>query len=62
MKTEIRDGQLHITIPISADAIRTARPSATGKTRIVATSGGFMRLDGAPHGAALSLNLTLTTK
>ena len=62
MKTEIRDGQLIITIPISADAIRTARPSATGKTRIVATSGGFMRLDGTPNGAPLSLNLTLTTK
>ena len=62
MKTEIKDGMLIITIPVSADAIRNARPSATGKTRIVASSGGFKGIDGAPGGAALSLNLTLTTK
>ena len=35
MKAEIKDGQLIITIPIN-----DPRPSASGKTLVVATSGG----------------------
>ena len=52
---EIKGDKLVITIDVSAAARQAARPSGSGKTLIVATTGGF----GCRFGdLALSLNLT----
>jgi hypothetical protein len=53
----ITDGVLAITFNISEVAIATAPESASGKTKVVATTHGFMVLPG-PHGLKLALNLT----
>ena len=56
-----QDGDtLTISIDVSAASIAQARPSASGKTRLVASSHGAVLIS-TPHGA-LSLSLNLTAK
>jgi hypothetical protein len=50
-----REGdKLIITLDVSATAIAAARPSTTGKSRIVQGTGGYIPIEG---GMKLSLNL-----
>lgn len=54
MKTEIKNGQLIITIPIEAPTM-----SASGKMSLVASSGGWQDLGVKVDGRALRGNLTV---
>jgi hypothetical protein len=60
METKIDGDKLIIVLDISASTIQSARPSASGKTRLVASSHGAVPIE-TPHGK-LSLSLNLTTK
>jgi hypothetical protein len=57
IQTEIRDGKLVITVDVSENAIAEAPASKTGKSRIVASTGGFVEL-----GNGLSIGLNVITK
>lgn len=41
MHSEIKGDKLILTIDISEKALAAAKPSASGKTKVVATTGGF---------------------
>ena len=53
METTIQDGFLVIKIPISP-----ARPSASGKTNVVATTGGFTTTTAQIDGKPVRVNVT----
>lgn len=53
----IEDGKLTITINIDESQVNV-QPSKSGKTLVVATTGGFARVSGS----SLSLSLTLCRK
>lgn len=55
MKVEIKDGALHITMPLSPP-----RPSASGKTLVVATTGGFLSTTASIDGKPVKINLSAT--
>ena len=57
----MNDEKLVISIPISDLAIKTAPISGSGRTRLVATTHGFMVLPG-PNGLKLNLNLTVDNR
>ena len=59
VQTEIKGTTLTITIDLSKKAVEAARPSASGKTRLLATTGGAMQLPAIPgtNSASLALNL-----
>lgn len=57
VKTEIRGSQLIITIDISQNQVTNAPLSSTGKSRLVASSAGFMRVPGNDH---IGLNLNVS--
>lgn len=57
MKIEYKGGNVVITIPCGDKEIKAAPPSKTGKTKMIATTGGFSQVEGAPVGVKLSLNL-----
>ena len=48
---------LIIRIPMNPNAIQASGPSKSGKTRVLATTGGFVGVDGTD--AKISLNVTL---
>jgi hypothetical protein len=54
--TTVQDGKLIITVDISSDVISAAAISKTGKSKIVATTGGFQRL-ADPQTIRFSLNV-----
>ncbi len=54
MEYELKGDKLVITVNVGAKAIKDARPSATGKSKIVAGSGGFIALQ---NGLKFSLNV-----
>lgn len=54
----IKDGKLTITICVDESKV-DVQPSKSGKTLVVATTGGAMRVPGS---MALKLNLTLYRK
>ena len=56
-RVEIVNNRLVVTCDISPKMIADARPSATGKSKIVCGTGGFIRV--SPE---LSLSLNLITK
>ena len=56
-KTEIKGDQVIITIDVSKDACSSAPLSKTGKSKLVASTGGFK-----PLSDKFSLNLNLITK
>ena len=59
VNTKIDGDTLTITLDISKAALDQARPSASGKTRLVQSSHGAMGIV-TPHGMlSLSLNLTI---
>ena len=52
---------LTITVDISKAAVDSARPSSTGKTKLVASTHGAVAI-AAPHGDGMKLSLNLTVK
>jgi hypothetical protein len=60
MDVKINGDKLVITIDVSADALKAAPPSASGKTRVVASSHGFANFS-TPAGM-VSVSLNATTK
>lgn len=54
MDVKVENGKLVITIDVSAEALKAAQPSKSGKTRLVASTNGFTNY--GPVG--LSLNCT----
>ena len=58
IKAEIRDGALHITIPLADVPTR----SSTGKSMIVASTGGFQRTDAKVGGTAVSVSVNAIVK
>lgn len=55
METKIENGKLIISIPISP-----ARPSASGKTMVIATTGGFTTTTVEVEGKPVRINVTAT--
>jgi hypothetical protein len=51
---EIKDGKLILTIDVDHDTLQDASPSKSGKTLLVATTGGFTRFGAF----GVSLNVT----
>jgi hypothetical protein len=54
MHIEQKGDQIVITIPVDAAALAAAKPSSSGKTRLVATTNGFRRVGPV----SVSLNVT----
>lgn len=57
METEVKDNKLVITIDISPEACKAAPISKSGKSRIIASSGGFKKLPGRDD-VQIGLNVT----
>lgn len=58
MKTEIKDGKLVITVDASAAAKKAAPLSRSGKSRLLASTGGFQSVEG-DQDIKISLNVTV---
>lgn len=59
MNFEIKNGVLTITVPVDAKAIENAPASASGKTKTVATTGGYNWATGVK---GIGFNLTVSAK
>jgi hypothetical protein len=57
MNVSYENDEVVIRIPCSEDHVKEAPMSGTGKSRMVASTGGFAQVPGAPAGVRLSLNL-----
>lgn len=57
MEMEVKDNKLVITIDISPEACKAAPVSKSGKSRIIASSGGFQKIPGRPE-VTIGLNVT----
>lgn len=57
MKITYEKNEVVIRIPCDAETIKAAKLSGTGKSKMLASTGGFAPVDGAPAGVKLSLNL-----
>ena len=55
---KIEGSNLVITLPVSAAALAQAEPSKSGKTRVVASTHGFLTVTTPAGPMALSINLT----
>lgn len=60
MDVKVNGDKLVITIDISADSMKNAAPSASGKSRVVASTRGFANYS-TPNGI-VGLSLNATTK
>ncbi len=60
MDVKVQGDKLVITIDVSAEAIKGAAPSASGKSRVVASTRGFANYS-TPNGV-VGLSLNATTK
>lgn len=49
-------------VDLGRSAIDAAPPSASGKTRLVASTSGAMSLAGAPNGKGISVSLNVMVK
>lgn len=58
MNIEVKDNTLIITIDISPEACRKAPISKSGKSRLVASTGGFSKVPGRTD---VSIGLNVTT-
>jgi len=54
----LKGDKLVIEVDVSAKAMKTAKPSKSGKTRLVATTEGYQRVDGSDK---LKVSLYVTT-
>lgn len=57
--TTIKGDKLIIEVDVSAKAFKAAKPSGSGKTRMVCSTGGFSRVDGSVNGLRISLNVII---
>lgn len=57
MQYALDNGVLLLAIPVTKDAIAAAHLSASGKTRILATTSGFVPIPGT-SGVKVGLNVT----
>jgi hypothetical protein len=57
MKITYEKGEVVVRIPCTEETVKGAPVSKTGKSRMIATTGGFSAVDGAPPGVRVSLNL-----
>lgn len=57
MKVMYENGDVVVRIPCGPDVIKKAPKSSTGKSKMVASTKGFVPVAGAPDGVKLSLNL-----
>lgn len=57
MKISYENGEVVIRVPCTEALIKAAPLSGTGKSRMIATTSGFAKVEGAPEGVKLSLNL-----
>lgn len=53
---DVKANKLVITVDLGAAALMAARPSATGKTNLVASTGGSVKIDGKDD-ISFSLNV-----
>lgn len=60
MKIKFERGEIVIRIPVTEKTIAEAPLSKSGKAKLVASSGGFQAVDGAPEG--VRVNLTVVGK
>jgi hypothetical protein len=58
---ETKDGKLIVIIDVSKRAVDAAPPSSSGKTSLVATTGGAMPIP-SPNGVAISFSLNVMAK
>ena len=61
MIVQVKGNKLVIEVDISPEAVASAPPSKTGKTRLVASTHGLRPVDGHA-GLAVSLNVTQSNK
>ena len=61
IRTTFDGDTLILAIKIDPETVKNAPNSKSGKTRIIASSGGFITLTG-DDGRAVMLNLTLATR
>ena len=57
MKIEYVKGEVRIAIPCGPDVIKSAPHTGTGKSKRLASTNGFIQVQGAPDGVRISLNL-----
>jgi riboflavin synthase alpha subunit len=50
VKAYIDGDKLHIEVDVSAAVIKAAPPSKSGKTKVVATTSGFVAMNGVSFG------------
>jgi hypothetical protein len=55
MQMKVQGNKLIIEVDVAADTLKKALPSSSGKSRVVATTHGFIGVDGAP--VRVSLNV-----
>ena len=58
VSTEVKGDKLIVTMDIGKAALQGAPPSASGKTKLVATTGGALAIS-MPNGSAGSLSLAI---
>jgi hypothetical protein len=58
MEITYEAGQIVIRVPATDAQIKGAPFSSSGKTRLIASTGGFMAVPGAPQGVKINLAIT----
>lgn len=58
MKISYENGEIVIRVPATEAACKSAPVSNSGKTRLLASTGGFVTVSGAPSGVKVGLNVT----
>ncbi len=57
MDIKVKDGSIIITIPFKEADIKAAPITESGKSKMLASTKGYMQVEGAPAGVKLGLNL-----
>lgn len=57
MKITYENNEVVIRVPCTPDIIAKCKMSGSGKNRMLATTGGFKPVDGAPSNTRVSLNI-----
>jgi len=57
VKVTYEKGKIVIRIPVTEESAKAAPISKSGKSRMVASTGGFATVDGAPDGVRIGLNV-----
>jgi len=59
VESRVEGNKLIITVDLSVAALKAAQPSASGKSRVVGTTGGFRTVDGIRTMVSFALNVTV---